>query len=197
MHLIVGLGNPGRRYEETLHNAGFKVCDSFCARHHLGSPARKFQGSLWRGRARDRDVAVLQPETYMNAAGDSVAEAIGYLPVRPEEILLVYDDIDLEAGRLRVRPGGGHGGHNGVRAVIERIGTQDFGRLRVGIGRREGRDASGHVLGKLEAEDRHRFEETIEAAVDALDTILEAGIEQAMNRYNGPADATREEGEDR
>lgn len=197
MRLIVGLGNPGRKYEETLHNAGFRVCDAFCERHHFEPAARKFQGSFRRGRVRDVDVGVLQPETYMNASGDSVADAIRYLPVGLDEILLVYDDIDLEAGRLRVRPGGGHGGHNGVRSVIDRIGTGDFARLRVGIGRRAGRDATGHVLGKLEADERRRFGETVVAAVDALDEMLESGVEQAMNRYNGPGDAGREEEDDR
>ncbi len=197
MRLIVGLGNPGRKYQETLHNAGFQVCDVFCERHHFGSPAQKFLGRLRRGRVGDLDVAVLQPGTYMNASGDSVAEAIRYLPVEPQEIVLVYDDIDLEEGRLRVRPGGGHGGHNGVRSVIERIGTQDFARIRVGIGRRAGRDASGHVLGKLAAEEKRQLGETIETAVDALDTLLESGIEQAMNRYNGPLEAGQEEEGDR
>ncbi len=197
MRLIVGLGNPGRRYEETLHNAGFRVCDALCSRHHFEDPVRKFQGSLRRGRVGEEPVVVLQPETYMNASGDSVSEALRYLPVLPEELLLVYDDVDLEAGRLRVRPGGGHGGHNGVRSVIESAGTRDFPRLRVGIGRREGRDTTGHVLGKLDGEAQARFGETVESAVDALEVILGSGIEEAMNRYNGPRDAGVEEEEDR
>ena len=131
MFLIVGLGNPGRRYRDTPHNAGFLVCDRFASRHHLGAEVVKFQGLFRRGQVDHQDVGVLKPQTYMNRSGDSVAEAVRFLPIEPEEIFLVFDDMDLPSGKLRLRKAGGHGGHNGIRSVVDRLGTSDFARLRV------------------------------------------------------------------
>lgn len=186
MHLFVGLGNPGRRYRDTPHNAGFVVCDRYAARNNLGDEVRKFEGRFRRGRVGSADVAVLEPETYMNLSGDAVAEAVRYLPVEPEEIVLIFDDMDLPLGKLRLRKSGGHGGHNGVRSVIERLGTQDFARLRVGVGRPPtGRGATGHLLSKVRREGRKRFSQTVDLAVEALEVVVDEGFEAAMNRYNG------------
>ena len=197
MHLFVGLGNPGRRYRDTLHNAGALACERFAARNRLGNDTRKFQSRFRRGRVGDTDVAVLEPQTYMNLSGEAVAEAVRYLPVEVEEIVLVWDDMDLPLGKLRLRKAGGHGGHNGVRSVIERLGTQDFARLRVGVGRPpSGR--GGHLLSKARRVERKKFSETLELAAQALEIIVQEGFEVAMNRYNAlPApgqegEATRE-----
>jgi PTH1 family peptidyl-tRNA hydrolase len=185
MHLIVGLGNPGKRYENTPHNAGFQVCDAFARRNHLGDEVRKFEGSFRRGRVSGKDVGVLKPETYMNLSGRAVAEALRYLPVEPEDQILVYDDMDIAVGRIRLRKSGGPGGHNGIRSVIEHTGTRDFPRLRVGVGRPEGkRDATGHVLGRLPATEQQRFMEDVERAAEALETIIAEGMDAAMNRFN-------------
>ena len=140
---------------------------------------------------------MLEPQTYMNLSGDAVAEAVRYLPVEAEEIVLVWDDMDLPLGKLRLRQAGGHGGHNGVRSVIERLGTQDFARLRVGVGRPP-RGKGGHLLSKARRVGRKRFSETVELAAEALEMIVQEGFEAAMNRYNAlPAplqegEATRE-----
>lgn len=199
MRLIVGLGNPGKQYGETPHNAGFVACERFAARHHLGQESRKFQGLLARGRIGDEDIGVLKPTTYMNRSGDSVAEALRYLPVESSDLILVFDEIDLPAGRIRIRKEGGHGGHNGVRSVIQAVGSGNFPRIRVGVGRPEQqRDPTGHLLSKVHTDERERFSQTVDLAVDALDVILAKGVDEAMNRYNGlPALGEEDEGEDK
>ena len=135
MRLIVGLGNPGGKYRDTPHNAGFLVCDRFAERHHMAGESSKFQGRFRRGRVRQQDIAVLKPETYMNLSGQAVSEAVRYLPLTAEDIVLVFDDIDLPQGCIRIRPHGGSGGHLGVASVIEQLGSGDFPRVRVGVGR--------------------------------------------------------------
>ncbi len=195
MFLIVGLGNPGKRYRDTPHNAGFQVCDRFAARHGLGEETRKFGGLFGRGRVDQQDVGVLKPETYMNLSGESVAQAVRYLPIEPEDVFLVFDDMDLPSGKLRLRKGGGHGGHNGIRSVIEHLGTRDFARLRVGVGRPpQQRGATGHLLSKVRPDERKRFSETVDLAVEAVEGFLKDGIDAAMNRFNGlPAIGEEEE----
>ncbi len=198
MRLIVGLGNPGKRYEQTPHNAGFLACDRFAQRNHLADEVRKFEGQFRRGRVGGIDVGVLKPETYMNLSGRAVAEALRYLPAEPADLILVFDDMDIPAGKLRLRKGGGHGGHNGIRSVIESTGTADFPRLRVGIGRPQGRrDATGHVLGKLGGTEQERFAETIDRAAEALEQIITEGMEAAMNRFNAMPPVGSEEEEKR
>ena len=186
MRLIVGLGNPGAKYRGTPHNAGFVVCDRFAERHHISGESKKFQGLFRRGRVGRQDLGVLKPETYMNLSGKAVAEALRYLPIEGEDIILVFDDMDLFEGRLRIRPGGGSGGHLGVESVIESLGTADFPRVRVGVGRppRPG-GATDYLLRPVRSEGRQRFLQTVDLAVEALDTILEQGVAEAMNRYNG------------
>lgn len=199
MRLIVGLGNPGARYKDTPHNAGFQVCDRFAARHGLGSSSSRFEGVFWRGRACNEDVGVLKPQTYMNESGRSVAEALRYLPAEAEDVIVVFDEMDIPEGRLRIRKKGGHGGHNGIRSVIDHLGSGDFPRIRVGIGRPPGRkSATSHLLNRVRKRERERFSETVDLAVDALDSILQNGIDLAMNRYNTveiAADERKEEGD--
>jgi len=196
MRLIVGLGNPGDRYRDTLHNAGFRVCDHFADRHRLGAEARKFEGLFRRGRGLGLDLGTLKPQTYMNLSGDSVAEALRYLPLEVSDIVVVYDEMDLPAGKLRIRPRGGHGGHNGLRSVIASLGSDDFPRLRVGVGRPDGRrDPTSHLLARMKEDERRWFESTVALASDALDMILERGAAEAMNTFNGqgvPADTEKE-----
>ncbi len=198
MRLIVGLGNPGARYRETPHNAGFQVCDRLAARHGLGDETRKFEGLFRRGRIQGEDVGVLKPQTYMNLSGGPVADAVRYLPLEPEDVILVFDEIDLPEGKVRIRKDGGHGGHNGTRSVIEQLGTRDFPRIRIGVGRPERqRDPTGHLLSKLRADQRERFSQTIDLAVEALEVLLQEGVDEAMNRYNGrPAIGEEEIGEE-
>ncbi len=152
----------------------------------MAGESRKFQGRFRRGRVRGEDIGLLKPETYMNLSGEAVGEAVRYLPLEGEDIILVFDDIDLSRGCVRIRPGGGSGGHLGVESVIDHLGTGDFPRVRVGVGRPPGeRQAANHVLAPVGTDERQRFSETVDRAVAALDTILEDGIDEAMNRYNG------------
>src|SRR5262245_15322445 len=187
MRLIVGLGNPGTRYARTLHNAGFQVCDRFAERHGLGAEVSRFRGAFRRGRALGQDVGVLKPQTYMNLSGESVAGALRYLPVEPGDLVAVYDEMDIPSGQLRLRKAGGHGGHNGMRSLIESLGSSDFPRIRVGIGRPDAvRGATAHVLGKPAPGQDELFARTLERAVEALEAILRDGLDAAMNRYNRP-----------
>jgi peptidyl-tRNA hydrolase, PTH1 family len=186
MRLFVGLGNPGGRYEETPHNAGFVAIDRFAKKHRLPAFVPKFSGEFARGKVLGEDVAVLKPQTFMNLSGESVAAARRYLPIEDPDILVVFDEMDIPAGKLRLRKFGGHGGHNGLRSIIEALGSTDFPRLRIGIGRpRDGREPTGHLLGKVHPDERARLSSTIDLAVEALEVSLREGFEVAMNRYNG------------
>ncbi len=186
MRLVVGLGNPGARYRDTPHNAGFRACDALAARHRMSDEQRKFRGSFRRGRVRGHDVGLLKPETYMNASGEAVAEALRYLPITPDDVILLYDEIDLPAGKLRIRPGGSAAGHNGVRSVIEHLGSDSIARVRIGVGRpKQGRDPTGHLLGKTPLDLREILDQSIERAADAVEAMLEHGVPEAMNRFNG------------
>ena len=186
MRLIVGLGNPGPRYAETPHNAGFVVCDRFAAKHRLPAEAAKFQGLFTRGKVLGHDVGVLKPQTFMNLSGESVAEALRYLPVEPADVVVVFDEMDIPSGKLRLRKSGGHGGHNGLRSIVEQLGSSDFPRIRVGIGRPPaGREPTGHLLSKVSPDERKRYAATIELAVEALETVLGESFELAMTRFNG------------
>ena len=188
MQLFVGLGNPGPRYAETPHNAGFVVCDRFAAKHRFGGTSAKFQGEFVRGRALGADVGLLKPQTFMNLSGESVAEALRYLPVEPANVVVVFDEMDIPSGKLRLRLKGGHGGHNGLRSIIDALGTSDFPRIRVGIGRPpEGWEATGHLLSKVPNGERERFSATVDLAVEALEAVLADGFQLAMNRFNGLA----------
>ena len=186
MLLFVGLGNPGPRYAETPHNAGFVVCDRFAAKHRFPASILRYQGEFTRGRVGEHDVGVLKPQTFMNLSGRSVAAALRYLPVEPPDLVVVFDEMDIPSGKLRLRRAGGHGGHNGLRSIIEALGSSDFPRIRVGIGRPPaGREATGHLLTRVSAAERERNAATVELAVEALDMVISQDFEAAMNRFNG------------
>lgn len=183
--LVVGLGNPGPEYAETRHNAGFDV---------LVCLARR-QGARWsrplgvRGETArirlGREVVLLRPLTFMNVSGDAVRPVLRKLRLSPSEVVLVYDDMDLPAGRLRLRGGGGSGGHRGVASVIAALGTEAFPRVRLGIGRPpEGRDAADYVLSRLPAGERAAWNAVVERAADAVACICARGLDPAMQRFN-------------
>jgi PTH1 family peptidyl-tRNA hydrolase len=182
--LVAGLGNPGREYERTRHNAGWLVLDEL-ARRHSGSWRSKFSGSLAEIRLGDLRLALLKPETYMNDSGRSVGAAVRFFKVEPEQVLVVHDDVDLEAGRLQARAGGGLAGHNGLRSLAQHLGSQDFLRLRIGIGRpRRGdpRPVADWVLSPFSPEEDP--EALVARAADAVETIARDGLEAAQQRYN-------------
>jgi PTH1 family peptidyl-tRNA hydrolase len=182
--LVAGLGNPGREYERTRHNAGWMVVDEL-ARRRDGSFRSKFSGQLAEVRDGDLRLALLKPETYMNVSGRSVGEASRFFKVEPGALLVVHDDVDLEPGRLQARLGGGLAGHNGLRSITEVLGTQDFLRLRIGVGRPERGDrrpVADYVLSPFEPE--IDVEALLGRAADAVEAIARDGLEAAQSRYN-------------
>jgi peptidyl-tRNA hydrolase, PTH1 family len=182
--LVAGLGNPGREYEHTRHNIGWLVADEL-ARRHNGSFRSKFSGQLAEVRVGDRKLALLKPETFMNVSGQSVGAAARFFKVRPDALLVVHDDVDLEPERFQIRLGGGAAGHNGLRSIVSVLGTQDFLRLRIGVGRPgrgDRRPVADYVLSGFEPE--IDVKALVTRAADAVETIAREGIEPAQQRFN-------------
>lgn len=182
--LVAGLGNPGREYERTRHNAGWLVLDEL-ARRHGGSWRSKFSGSLAEVRLGELRLALLKPETYMNESGRSVGAAARFFKVPPEQVLVVHDDVDLEAGRLQARSGGGLAGHNGLRSLAQHLGSQDFLRLRIGVGRPgrgDPRSVSDWVLARFAPEED--ADALVARAADAVEAMATEGLEPAQQRFN-------------
>ena len=153
--LIVGLGNPGQKYENTRHNVGFAIVDQLNARWGGGTYAKKFKGALSNARYADRKIVLLKPQTYMNLSGEAAQPAAAFYKIDPaKDMLVISDDLDLPTGRLRMRSSGGSGGHNGLKSIVASLGTNQFPRLRVGIGRDERADSSSHVLGKIKGSEK-------------------------------------------
>ena len=182
--LIAGLGNPGARHERDRHNVGWMVLDELARRHRLSFKS-KFSGRLSEARLRESRIALLKPETYMNESGRSIAAATRYFKLAPGDVLVVHDDIDLELGRLQAREGGGLAGHNGLRSIAQALGTQEFLRLRIGVGRPgrgDRRDVADFVLAPFEPhEDRDAI---VSHASDAVELLVLEGLDEAQRRYN-------------
>ena len=188
MKVIAGLGNPGTEYANTPHSIGFEVVDAVA--RGIGASwkgSSSFKGELATGLLGGVKVLLVKPQTYMNLSGDCVSPVLKYHNATIDDLLVVSDDIDLPVGRLRIRKGGSAGGHNGLKSVIERTGSPDFVRLRVGVGRdlRSRSNVIGHVLGKFSPEDRQAMDEVVATAAEAVGTIENENLETAMNRYNG------------
>ena len=189
MKILAGLGNPGKEYESTPHSIGFDVADAVV--REMGASFKKsasFKGELADGRFAGGKVMVVKPMTFMNLSGDSVAPVVKYHNATPADLVVVSDDIDLPVGRIRIRKGGSAGGHNGLKSVIERMGTQDFIRLKIGVGRvkNDRSKVIGHVLGKFDHDTRLLMDnQIIPAAVKAVEQIFLEGPDAAMNVWNG------------
>ena len=188
MKLVVGLGNPGSEYEDNRHNVGFAVLDRIAKQVEIDFSKKRFQGWFGTGSIGSEKVALLKPATYMNLSGDSVAEAARFYKVEGEDLIVVHDELDLPLGRLQVRRGGGTAGHNGVTHIAERLGSTDFARVRVGIGKPEGqgerKGVVGHVLGDFERDERELAADMIEKAAKAVRTAIEKDLKTAMNEFN-------------
>jgi PTH1 family peptidyl-tRNA hydrolase len=187
--LVVGLGNPGPRYAGTRHNVGFRVVEAFAARHHIALTDSRFDGRFGSGPGAAsvaEPLAVLEPGTFMNRSGGSVAEAVGDLEIDPgRDLLVVFDDADLPFGRLRLRGHGGDGGHNGLGDVLTWLETREVPRLRVGIGRPEGpMDTRDWVLGGFSPDEEAALPDLLRRAADAIDCFAAEGVVAAMNRFN-------------
>lgn len=186
MFLIAGLGNPDKRYERTRHNVGFDTIDALAERFHISVSEKKHKALCGTGVIEGIKVLLVKPQTYMNLSGDSIAEIVNFYKLDPEEeMLVIFDDISLAPGNIRVRKKGSAGGHNGVKSIIARTGTQNFMRIKVGVGEKpEGWDLADYVLGRFGEEDRQKVEEAIGEAVDAAVLMVQGQVDAAMNHFN-------------
>jgi len=185
LRLVVGLGNPGREYENTRHNAGFMTVDHIAEAFSISLDKRKFNTVFGKGVIEGVDVILAKPMAFMNKSGPPVQNLAGYFKILYRDMLVIHDDIDLDFGRIKIIEKGGHGGHNGVRSLMDAFGEGDFSRIRVGIGRSGGRaDVTGHVLGKYSADESKILDQIITGTRDAVVTILCKGIKDGMNHFN-------------
>ena len=186
MYIIAGLGNPTKKYENTRHNIGFDVIDYIAEKYNIPMNQQKHKAICGSGYIEGQKVLLLKPQTFMNLSGTSVREAVDFYKVDPTaEFVVIYDDINLEPGQLRIRKKGSAGGHNGIKDIIANLGTQDFPRIRVGVGEKPKEyDLADYVLGHFSKEERVLVEEAAVNAADALCRILRDEIEGAMNLYN-------------
>ncbi|NLG99895.1 MAG: aminoacyl-tRNA hydrolase [Chloroflexi bacterium] len=185
-YLLVGLGNPGREYRENRHNAGFMVIDKLCKETGISLSRMQSKALVGVGTIEGKRVVLAKPQTFMNLSGQAVGGLVRFYKIPLEQVLVIYDDLDLPFGTIRLRPGGGAGGQKGVASVIQHLGTQDFARIRVGIGRPPGqRDASGYVLQDFSASEQKILDEILDRAAAAARVFVAEGLDIAMNQYNG------------
>ncbi len=185
-YVIVGLGNPGPKYEETRHNVGFRTVDRLINEFKAGPEKNKFQALIFDGEISGHKVLFLKPLTFMNNSGAAVSEALKFYKIPVSSLIVVSDDVTMDVGRLRIRANGSHGGHNGLRDIIELLGSNDFPRVKIGMGQKPHPDfcLADWVLGKPSPEDKEKILETESLAAEAVKTIVTADIAQAMNKYN-------------
>ncbi|HJL41853.1 MAG TPA: aminoacyl-tRNA hydrolase [Myxococcales bacterium LLY-WYZ-16_1] len=189
MYFIVGLGNPGAKYEGTRHNVGFEVVDRLADRAGIRISDKKFKARIGRGTFGGRDCLLMLPQTFMNLSGESVGPAVGFFKEKAEHVVVVHDELDLPVGGIRLKRGGGHGGHNGLKSLVQHLGPQ-FLRVRVGIGRPPPRwDASSYVLGRFAPDERSAVDPALDEAVEAIEVTITEGIDRAMNRFHRQPDA--------
>ena len=184
--LVVGLGNPGEKYAHTRHNAGFLVADELGERGRFPIQRLKFKALTNAAAIGGQGALVMKPATYMNLSGEAVGEAARFYKVAPNHVLVISDDVDLPLGKLRIRTGGSAGGHNGLKSVIQHLGTDQFPRLKVGVGGKPhpDYDMADWVLGKLQGEDKKVMDEAVKRAAEAVECFLRDGPQKAMNRFN-------------
>ncbi len=186
MYLVVGLGNPGKQYENTRHNVGFDVIDALAEKYNISVEEKKHKALLGKGVIEGTKVVLAKPQTFMNLSGESVAELLHYYKLDPEEeMIVIFDDISLAPGNIRIRKKGSAGGHNGIKNIIAMTGTQNFMRIKVGVGEKpKGWDLADHVLGHFDREERCKVEDAIVDAMGAAKLMLADEADRAMNEYN-------------
>lgn len=184
MKLLVGLGNPGDKYCFTRHNIGFMIADRLSSLNRINFSNKK-KGLCGTGQISGEDVILLKPQTFMNLSGESVQPVCSYYNISPENIIVLHDEIDLEFSRIKIKEGGGHGGHNGLRSIVTHIGSNNFTRIRIGVGRpTSGQDVSGYVLQPFSQEEQAELDDLVEKVTNAVDAILKGGTLKAMNKFN-------------
>lgn len=185
MYLIVGLGNPENEYSHTRHNMGFDTINQIAKNNNIQITKNKFKGLCESTIIQNQKVILLKPQTYMNLSGESVKEVAEFYNLKPEEIIVIYDDIDIEKGHIKIRKKGGAGSHNGMKSVVEELQSTDFARIRVGIGQPEFKsDMINYVIGKVSQEEQEILQQGVEKAAKAVEEILKNGIDRAMNKFN-------------
>jgi PTH1 family peptidyl-tRNA hydrolase len=185
MKLIVGLGNPGKQYEHTRHNIGFEVIDALAERLHISLDQAKFKGIYGSGHIDGEKVFLLKPLTFMNLSGESIIALMNFYQIEVEDLLVIYDDLDLPVGRIRLRQKGSAGGHNGIKSIISHLGTGEFNRIRVGINRpSNGMPIVDYVLGRFSKEEQDQIQEAVDRSADACEEWIKKPFLQVMNTYN-------------
>lgn len=188
MYVIVGLGNPTREYTATRHNIGFDAVTRIADDYNIALNIKKHRAICGKGYIEGQKVILAQPQTYMNLSGESVRELMDYYKITTEELIVIYDDISLDVGQLRIRAKGSAGGHNGMKNIIAHLGTQEFPRIKIGVGDKpKGWDLADYVLGRFPSEEQEMVREVLKKASDATKIIVSDGIDAAMNQYNKKA----------
>lgn len=196
MYVIAGLGNPGKKYAQTRHNMGFITVDQLAEKHHIKVDRLKFKALVGEGRIAGQKVLLVKPQTYMNLSGESLREVMRFYKLEPEQLIVIYDDIDLEVGALRIRKFGSAGTHNGMRSVVYQLQSDRFPRIRIGIGSSGKKDLINFVTGGFSKDEVPALEDAVTKAVCALECMLEEGIDKAMNQYNTKKKSKKEEKKD-
>lgn len=184
MKLIAGLGNPGKQYEKTRHNVGFDLIDAFAKKHQIPLDKSKFNGVYGMGTIDGEKVILLKPLTYMNLSGESIKPMLDFYKLENKDLVVVYDDLDMPVGKIRLRMKGSAGGHNGIKSIIQHLSTQNFNRIRIGIDRPEHGSITSYVLGKFTDEENDKMTEAITRSVDACEYWLTNHFLEVMNKYN-------------
>lgn len=185
MYIIIGLGNPTKEYDKTRHNAGFSVIDVLADRVGVDVTERKHRAFCAKGILEGQKVILVKPQTFMNLSGESVRSVMDFYKVPPEEIIVIYDDVSLEPGQLRIRTKGSAGGHNGIKSIIAHMGTQEFPRIKVGVGEKpKGMDLADYVLSRFSKGEQELMEDAFKEAADAAAMMISEGVEPAMNHFN-------------
>lgn len=185
MYIIAGLGNPTKEYDKTRHNVGFSVIDVLADQYNIDVSERKHKALCGRGAIEGQKVVLMKPQTFMNLSGESIRAAVDFYKVEPEDIIIVYDDVSLEPGQLRIRLKGSAGGHNGIKNIIAHLGTQEFPRIKVGVGAKPPRmDLAAYVLSRFSQGEQKLMDEAFKEAAEAAVMMMTDGADRAMNHYN-------------
>ncbi|MGI5949674.1 aminoacyl-tRNA hydrolase [Peptoniphilus sp.] len=185
MYIIVGLGNPGKKYEATRHNVGFRTIDTLADKLNIKVNKIKFKGLLGEGRIADEKVILLKPQTFMNNSGESIVEVLNFYKLQPKDVFVIADDIDIEFAQLKIKKNGSAGTHNGLKSIVNLTGSKDFARFKIGVGKKHpNEDLASFVLSNFPAKDKKHIDACIEACADAVIEAVTDGIDRAMNNYN-------------
>lgn len=185
MYLIIGLGNPEKDYSKTRHNMGFNTINKLAKQYEIEINKNKFKGLYGAGSIEGEKVILLKPQTYMNLSGESIKEVMQFYKIEKEQIIVIYDDMDIEPGKIKIRKAGGAGTHNGMKSVLQELGTQEFKRIRVGIGMPKDKgNLIEYVLGAISKEEQEKLELGTDLAKEAVIEIIKSGIDRAMNQFN-------------